>query len=164
MTQQPEGYHTITPYLTVDDPEAALSFYERALGAERGLVLRMGDKIGHAEIKIGDSAVMLSGEYPPMDILSPKARGGTSCSLTVYVPDCDAAYQRAIAAGATAERPPEDQFYGDRMGSFKDPFGHRWSVHTHIRDVPEAEMQAAMDAWAASQGQAQPQAAEPQPA
>lgn len=156
MTWQPDGRHTLTPYITVDDPDAALDFYQRALGAERGLVLRMGRRIGHAEMRIGDSQLMLSGEWPPMDILSPKARGGTSVSLALYVPDCDAAYRRAIEAGATPERPPEDQFYGDRMASLKDPFGHRWSLHTRLRDVSAEEMQAAMDAWTDAQPEAQP--------
>lgn len=145
MAHQPPGYHSVIPYITVDDPAAALDFYGRALGAETTLKLMAGDQIGHAEIRIGDSHVMLSGEWPEMGMVGPKQLGGTACSLTVYVPDCDAAFARAIAAGATPEREPADQFYGDRMGSFVDPFGHRWSVHTHQREVSEGEMQAAMD-------------------
>lgn len=153
---QPKDQHSLSPYITVDDPAAALDFYARALGAVPGLTLMMGDKIGHAEMKIGDSAFMLSGEWPQMGLLGPKARGGTSTALAVYVPDVDAAFARAVAAGATVERPPENQFYGDRMGSIVDPFGHRWSLHTHIEDVSDADMQTRMDEMAVAMAQGQP--------
>ena len=126
----PEGYHNVTPYLIVDDAAEAIRFYEKALGATEIFRLPMGDRIGHAEIKIGDSIVMLSDEWPDMGKLGPTARGGATSSMMVYVEDVDAAYARATAAGATAERPPEDQFWGDRMGSLVDPFGHSWSLAT----------------------------------
>ena len=143
----PEGYHEVTPYLIVDGAEEAIRFYERAFGAEEVMRLPMGDKIGHAEIRIGDSMIMLSDEWPDFGKLGPKARGGATSSLLIYTEDVDAAYERAIAAGATAERPPEDQFWGDRMGSLVDPFGHSWSLATHIEDVPEEEMRRRMEAF-----------------
>ena len=144
----PEGYHSVTPYLIVDGAEEAIRFYERAFGAVEVMRLPMGDKIGHAEIRIGDSMVMLSDEWPDYGKLGPKARGGATSSLMIYTGDVDSAYERAIAAGATAERPPEDQFWGDRMGSLIDPFGHSWSIATHAEDVPEDEMQRRMEAFA----------------
>ena len=143
----PEGYHNVTPYLIVDDAAEAIRFYEKALGATEIFRLPMGDRIGHAEIKIGDSIVMLSDEWPDMGKLGPKARGGATSSMMLYVEDVDAAYARATAAGATAERPPEDQFWGDRMGSLVDPFGHSWSLATHVEDVAEDEMQRRMEAF-----------------
>ena len=142
----PEGYHSVTPYLVVDDAAAAIEFYKNAFGAEEVMRLPMGDKIGHAEIKIGDSFVMLTDEWPEFGRLGPKARGGATSSLMVYVEDVDSAYERAVAAGATAERPPEDQFWGDRMGSLIDPFGHNWSLATHVEDVSVEEMQERMQA------------------
>jgi PhnB protein len=142
----PEGYHSVTPYLTVHDAEAALDFYARAFGATEMLRMPMGDKIGHAEIRIGDSHVMLSDEWPDMGKLSPKSRGGATSGLMIYLPDVDAAYRRALEAGAEAERPPEDQFWGDRMGSVKDPFGHSWTLSTHVEDVSPEEMQRRMAA------------------
>src|SRR5687768_6538811 len=155
----PEGYHSVTPYLVIDGAEEAIRFYTQALGATEVLRLPMGDKIGHAEIRIGDSHVMLSDEWPDMDIRGPKSRGGATSSLMVYVEDVDAAFARAVAAGATIERPVEDQFYGDRSGAIVDPFGHRWTLSTHVEDVPEDEMQRRMAAFA---NQAEP--AQPQPA
>ena len=146
----PEGYHSITPYLTVDDPEAALAFYARAFGATEIMRMEMGGTIAHAEIRIGDSPVMLSGEWPDMNKLGPKARGGATQSLMIYLPDVDAAYQRALDAGATAERPPEDQFWGDRLGVLQDPFGHNWMLATHIEDVSEEEMARRTEAAAAA--------------
>ena len=143
----PEGYHNVTPYLIVDDAAEAIRFYEKALGATEIFRLPMGDRIGHAEIRIGDSIVMLSDEWPDMGKLGPKARGGATSSMMVYVEDVDAAYARATAAGATAERPPEDQFWGDRMGSLVDPFGHSWSLATHVEDVAEDVMQRRMEAY-----------------
>ena len=145
----PEGYHSVTPYLTVDDARAALDFYARAFGASEIMRMEMGDKIGHAEIRIGDSVIMLSDEWPDMDKLSPRNRGGSTAGLMVYLPDVDAAFARAIEAGATEERPVEDQFYGDRSGSVKDPFGHSWMLSTHVEDVPEDEMKRRMEKMAA---------------
>ena len=143
----PDGYHSVTPYLIVDGAAEAIRWYSSALGAEEMLRMPMGDKIGHAEIRIGDSFVMLSDEWPDHGKLGPKARGGATSSLMIYTEDVDAAFERAISAGATAERPPEDQFWGDRMGSLVDPFGHSWSLATHIEDVPEEEMQRRMEAF-----------------
>ncbi len=154
MTHQPAGYHSVIPYITVEDPEAALAFYERAFGAETTLRLMMGDRIGHAEFRLGDSHVMVAGEWPAMNLLGPMARGGTSVRLSVYVPDVDSCFARAVAAGATPVYDPQDQFYGDRMAAVVDPFGHHWMLHTHMRDVSNAEMQAAMDAMAAQAGAA----------
>jgi PhnB protein len=152
----PEGYHSVTPYLVVDDAAKAIEFYQKAFGAEEKYRLPMGDRIGHAEIKIGDSHVMLADEFPDMGHLGPKARGGTTVSLMVYVPDVDAAFKTALDAGATQERPVEDQFWGDRMGSLADPFGHKWSLATHVEDVPESEIGARFEEWQARQKQAEP--------
>ncbi len=144
----PSGYHSVTPYLIVDDAAAAIAFYREAFGAAEVLRLPMGDKIGHAEVKIGDSHVMLSDEWPDMDMVGPAKRGGTSVSLALYVTDVDLAFARALRAGARQERAVEDQFYGDRMGTLIDPFGHRWSLATHIEDVAPQEMQRRLDAMA----------------
>ena len=140
----PEGYHSVTPYLIVDGAEEAIRFYERAFGATEMLRLPMGGKIGHAEVKIGDSIVMLSDEWPDYGKLGPTSRGGATSSLMIYLEDVDAAFERAIAAGATLERPVEDQFYGDRSGTVTDPFGHSWTLSTHVEDVSEDEMQRRM--------------------
>jgi PhnB protein len=137
----PDGYPQVTPYLHVDGAAAAIDFYRDVFGAtERMRMPAPGDKIGHAELEIGDSVVMLSDEYPDMGILGPKALGGTPVTINVYVEDVDAAFERAINAGAKSQRPVENQFYGDRSGQFEDPFGHRWSVATHVEDVPPEEM------------------------
>lgn len=149
----PEGYHTVNSYFIVDDAAKAIEFYKRAFGAEEVARLPMGDKIGHAEIRIGDTQLMLSDEWPDMGSLGPKSRGGATSSFVIYVPDADAAFRRAIDAGATEERPVTDQFWGDRMGTVVDPFGHRWSLGTHIEDVPPEEMSRRMQAWTAQQGQ-----------
>jgi PhnB protein len=140
----PEGYHSVTPYLTVDGAAEAIRFYGEAFGAVEMLRMPMGDRIAHAEIRIGDSFVMLSDEWPDMGILSPKSRGGPTSSLMIYTPDVDAAFERAVAAGCTAERQPEDQFWGDRLGTLRDPFGHRWSLATHKEDVSPDEMERRM--------------------
>ena len=136
----PEGYHSVTPYLIVDGAAEAIRFYERAFGATEVVRMPMGDRIAHAEVRIGDSHVMLADEWPDMGHLGPKSRGGPTASLMVYVEDVDAAYQRALDAGGTQDRPVEDQFWGDRMGVLTDPFGHQWSLATHVRDVPPEEM------------------------
>lgn len=143
-------------YLTVDDPDAALDFYGRAFGAETTLKLTMGGRIGHAEMTIGGSPIMLSGEWPEMGVLGPRARGGPTGSFALYVEDADAAVARAVDAGATLERAVEDQFYGDRAGTVVDPFGHRWSLNTRQRDLSQAEMQRAMDAMAEGMAEGQP--------
>ena len=140
----PEGYHSITPYIAVDDGAAAIRFYEAAFGAVEVMRLEMGGKIGHAEVRIGDSRVMLSDEWPQMGVLGPKSRGGPTASLLIYTEEVDAAFARAVAAGGTVERPVQDQFYGDRSGTLVDPFGHRWTLATHVEDVPPEEMNRRM--------------------
>ncbi len=140
----PDGYHSVTPYIIVDDGNAALDFYARAFGATEVLRLPMGAKIAHAEVKIGNSHVMLSDEWPEMGKLAPKSRGGATAGLMVYLPDVDAAFARAIAAGATEEKAVEDQFYGDRSGTVTDPFGHSWTLSTHVEDVSGQEIQRRM--------------------
>jgi PhnB protein len=140
----PEGYHSVTPYLIVDGAADAIDFYARAFGAEEVLRMPMGDRIGHAEIRIGDSHVMLADEFPDMGHLGPKSRGGPTASLMIYLPDVDAAFARAIAAGATEARAVQDQFYGDRSGTLTDPFGHQWTLSTHVEDVSPEEMERRM--------------------
>jgi PhnB protein len=137
----PEGYHSVTPYLVIDGAAEAIRFYETAFGAVEVMRMPMGDRIAHAEVKIGNSHVMLSDEWPDMGYLGPLKRGGTTASLMVYLPDVDSAFAQALEAGGTEERAPEDQFWGDRMGTLIDPFGHRWTLATHIEDVSEEEMQ-----------------------
>ena len=136
----PAGYHTVNSYFVVDDAAKAIDFYQRAFGAEERSRLPMGDRIGHAEIRIGDTTLMLSDEWPEWNALGPKSRGGATCSFVIYVPDADAAFRRAVEAGASVEKPVEDQFWGDRMGTVVDPFGHRWSLGTHVEDVTPEEM------------------------
>ena len=141
----PEGYHSVTPYLIVDGAESAIRFYAEAFGATEVLRMPMGeDRLAHAEVRIGDSHVMLADEFPEMGFLGPLKRGGATASLMIYVLDVDAAFAKAIAAGAKEERAPADQFWGDRMGTLLDPFGHRWTLATHIEDVAEDEMQRRM--------------------
>lgn len=138
----PEGYHTLTPYLIVKGAAASLEFYAKALGAQE--LFRMADpsgKVAHAEMKIGDSPFMLADEFPEMGAVAPGAGGGHSVSFLVYVPDVDAAFARALAAGAKAVRPVQDQFYGDRSGTLEDPFGHQWTLATHVEDVSPEEME-----------------------
>ncbi len=147
----PDGYHTVTAYLIVDDGARAIDFYKDAFGAEELYRLPMGGKVGHAEIRIGDTNLMLSDEWPDMQALGPNKRGGATSSFVIYGPDCDAAYERAVKAGAKPDRPPSDQFWGDRMGTVVDPFGHKWTLGTHIEDVSPDEMQKRMDAWSKEQ-------------
>jgi PhnB protein len=140
----PAGYHSVTPYLAVDGAAQAIEYYKAAFGAEEVLRMPMGDRIGHAEVKIGDSHVILADDFPDMGHLGPKARGGTTVSLMIYLPDVDAAFDRAIAAGGTVSRPVEDQFYGDRTGTLVDPFGHQWTLATHVEDVSIEECRRRM--------------------
>lgn len=142
----PEGYSSVIPYLVVDDGAAAIDFYVEVLGATEVMRMDKEGKICHAELAIGDSHIMLSDEHPDMGYLSPKSIGGKGLGsgIMVYLPDVDAAFARATAAGGTAERQVEDQFYGDRSGTFVDPFGHRWIVATHIEDVAPEEMERRM--------------------
>jgi PhnB protein len=137
----PEGYHTLTPYLVVEDTAKAIDFYKEALGAEEIMRMQAPDgSIGHAEIQIGDSRVMMSDPFPQSSVRPPKERGGPTGSIFVYVEDCDALFDQATAAGAEVTTPLENMFWGDRFGTLTDPFGHVWSIATHIEDVPEAEM------------------------
>jgi PhnB protein len=141
----PEGYHTVTPYLYINGATKALDFYKKAFGAIE--LFRMpgpGGKIGHAEIKIGDSPIMLADEHPEMGARSPDSIGGTAVGIVLYVEDVDALFKQAVAAGAKVERPVQDQFYGDRSGSVIDPFGHKWHLATHKEDVSPEEMQRRM--------------------
>lgn len=138
----PEGHHTVTPYLIVNDAAGALAFYKKAFGADELMrVAAPRGKIGHAEIRIGDSVIMLADEYPDMNARGPHAFGGSPVSIHLYVEDVDAMAAQAIAAGATVVRPVQDQFYGDRSGSFTDPFGHSWHVATHKEDLTPAELE-----------------------
>jgi len=132
----PVGYHTVTPYLMFSGASAAIEFYKKALGASE--VMRLDDpngRIHHAEIKIGDSCIMLADEHPELQARSPKTIGGSPVSLHVYVEDVDAAVDRAVKAGAKLVRPVADQFYGDRSGGVEDPFGYRWFIATHKEDL-----------------------------
>jgi PhnB protein len=152
----PEGYHSVTPYLVLDKAADAIEFYKKAFGAEEKYRLPMGERIGHAEIKIGDSFVMLADEFPDMGHLGPKSRGGTTVSLLIYLPDVDTAFKKALDAGATQTKPLENQLWGDRMGTLTDPFGHQWSLATHVEDVSEEEIARRFDEFLAKQKQAEP--------
>ena len=137
----PEGFHTVTPHLAVDDAAAAIEYYKKAFGAkERMRMEAPGGKIGHAELEIGDSLVMLADPFPQSTVKPPQELGGTSASVFLYVEDVDAVVKKAVDAGATVTMEVADQFWGDRFGSITDPFGHSWSIATHVEDVPPEEM------------------------
>lgn len=137
----PDGYHTATPYLIIKDAAKAIEFYKKAFGATEMMRMSQPDgRIGHAEIKIGDSPIMLADEFPEMGARSPQSLGGSPVSILLYVADVDACAERAVTAGAKVVRPVKDQFYGDRSGSFEDPFGHQWHIATHVEDVAPEEM------------------------
>jgi PhnB protein len=137
----PEGYHTVTPYLAVDDATEAIEYYTKAFGAKERVRMETPDgKVGHAELEIGDSLVMLSDPFPQASTKPPNELGGTSVSVFLYVEDVDAVVKQAVDAGATVTMEVADQFWGDRFGSVKDPFGHLWSIATHVEDVPPEEM------------------------
>jgi PhnB protein len=152
----PEGYHTVSPYLAVDDAARAIEYYETAFGAKE--LVRMdapGGKIGHAELEIGNSRIMLSDPFPQASTKSPKELGGTSSSVFLYVEDVDAVVKQATNAGASITMEVADQFWGDRFGSVIDPFGHSWSIATHIEDLTPDEIaergkaaMAEMSSWA----------------
>ncbi|TXS96426.1 VOC family protein [Parahaliea maris] len=145
----PDGYHSVTPYLTVGNAVEAIAFYQRALGAEELFRLEMdGGKIGHAELKIGDSIIMLADEFPEMGNASPTTLNGTSVSLMIYVDHVGTHFAEALAAGGEELQPLTDQFYGDRSGTFRDPFGHVWTLATHVEDVPEEELKRRMEEFA----------------
>lgn len=138
----PDDYPRVIPYLSVEGASDAIDFYVQVFGAkERMRMPGPGGTVGHAELEIGDSVVMLADVAPDMGSASPKAIGGTPVTIMVYVDDVDAVFEQATSGGATAERPVEDQFYGDRAGQFVDPFGHKWHVATHVEDVAPDEME-----------------------
>lgn len=138
----PEGYHSVTPYLIIDGAASAIEFYKNAFGATELFRFPAPEgRIGHAELQIGTSRIMLADEYPDMGYRGPVSLGGTPVSLMLYVEDVDAVVDRAVKAGASLERPVADQFYGDRVGGLTDPFGHVWHVATHVEDVSGEEMQ-----------------------
>jgi PhnB protein len=137
----PDDYQRVTPYLYIDGASSAIDFYCSVLGARERMRMPAPDgRIGHAELEIGDSVIMLADANPEMDVRSPKSIGGTPMALHVYVDEVDSVFGQAIEAGAKQLRPVENQFYGDRSGQFEDPFGHRWSVATHVEDVAPDEM------------------------
>jgi PhnB protein len=151
----PDGYNTVSPYLAVDDAEKAIEYYKKAFGAEETVRMNGPDgRIGHAELKIGDSHLMLSDPFPQSSTKPPTELGGTSVSIFMYVEDVDAVVQKAVDQGATVTMEVEDQFWGDRFGSITDPFGHNWSIATHVEDLTPEEIEergkAAMAAMSAS--------------
>jgi len=149
----PEGFHTVSPYLAVDDAARAIEYYLKAFGAKE--LVRMeapGGKVGHAELELGDSRIMLSDPFPQASTRPPKELGGTSASVFMYVKDVDAVVKRAVDAGATVTMEVANQFWGDRFGTITDPFGHVWSIATHVEDVPPEEMAERAKAAMAAMG------------
>ena len=144
----PEGYHTVTPYLIVKGAADAIDFYKRAFGATELFRMEHGGKIGHAEIKIGDSPIMLSDEHLEMGYKGPQTLGGSPVSILLYVENVDNLFNQAVKAGGKVDRPVEDKFYGDRSGTLTDPFGHIWHLSTHKEDVSSAEMEKRIAAGA----------------
>jgi PhnB protein len=138
----PDGYPQVIPYLVVDRASAAIDFYSSVLGfKERMRIAGPDGKVGHAELELGDSMIMLADEHPEVGADGPKSVGGTPVTISLYIEDVDAVFDAALKAGATPLRPVENQFYGDRSGQFEDPFGHKWSISTHVEDVPPDEME-----------------------
>lgn len=142
----PDGYRSVNLILTVDNGTRAIDFYKQAFGATEISRLPMGDKVGHAELQIGDTRIMLNDEFPDSGNLGPNSRGGTTVGLVVYTDDVDSAFKKALEAGGTETMPVTDQFWGDRMGTLTDPFGHKWSIATHVEDVPHEEYAERMSA------------------
>jgi PhnB protein len=141
VTAIPEGYHSVTPYLIVDDAAGAIEFYRKVFGASELMRMPAPDgRVGHAELRIGDSRIMLADEFPDMGARGPRAIGGSPVHLYLYVEDVDAVTGKALAAGAKELRPVKDQFYGDRSGTIEDPVGHVWHISTHKEDVPPDEL------------------------
>ncbi|MFP5260567.1 MAG: VOC family protein [Blastocatellia bacterium] len=153
----PEGFHTITPGLIVDGAEKAVEFYKEAFGAEVIDIHKSpdGSKVVHSEIKIGDSRIFLNDEFPEMGARGPKLMGGSPVSLNLYVEDADAVFERAVAAGAAVVMPLADQFWGDRWGMVRDPYGHVWSVASHVADVSQEEIIKASEAYFNQSGKSQ---------
>jgi PhnB protein len=144
----PDGYHTATPYLIIQGAAKAIEFYKQAFGATELMRIEgPGGTIGHAEIKIGDSPIMMADEHPEMGFRGPQSLGGTPVSLMLYVEGVDAVVAQAVAAGATIMKPVQDQFYGDRSGTLVDPFGHVWTVATHIEDLSPDEISARLESF-----------------
>ena len=149
----PEGYNTLSTYLAVEDAAQAIDYYTKAFGAdERVRMDAPGGKIGHAELAIGDSRIMLSDPFPQASTRPPKQLGGTSASVFMYVDDVDAVVKRAVDAGATVTMEVADQFWGDRFGTITDPFGHVWSIATHVEDLSPEEIEERGRAAMASMG------------
>lgn len=143
----PEGYNSITPYLVIKGAAAAIDFYRTAFKATEVMRMPMPDgRIGHAELRIGDSVVMLADESPEAEAISPSTLGGTTVGLMIYVEDADSIFNKAISMGAKVKKPMATQFYGDRNGTIEDPFGHKWTIATHVEDVTPEEMKRRMDA------------------
>ena len=140
----PDGYSSVTPYLIFEDANSAIDFYGKAFGAQELFRMPMGNRIAHAEIQIGNSRIMLADEAPQMDAYGPKHHNGSPVSLMLYVDDVDSFTKEAVAAGAKVLRPVTNQFYGDRSGTFLDPFGYKWTIGTHVEDVPPEEMETRM--------------------
>lgn len=152
----PDGYTTATPYLIIKGAAAAIDFYKRAFGAQELFRMNSPDGgVGHAEIKIGNSIIMLADEHPQMGYRGPRSLGGSAVSIMLYVPDVDDVFESAVKAGAKAQRPVENQFYGDRSGTLEDPFGHVWTISTHVEDVPPDEMKKRAEAAFKSHGTSQ---------
>lgn len=149
----PDGYQSVTPYLIIDGAAAAIDFYKRAFGAVELMRLSAPDgKVGHAEVQIGTAILMLADEFPEMGAKGPSSYGGSPVSFMIYVEDVDAKFEQALAAGGTEVRPVKNQFYGDRSGTLKDPFGHTWTIGTHIEDVTPEEINRRFEAAAKSGG------------
>jgi len=141
----PDGFHAVTPYLTVKNPKEAIAFYKRAFGARERMLMPMPDgQVAHAEIQIGDSIIMLGCECPDHGGVSPQTLGGSPVTLTLYVQNVDEIFNQAVKAGATSKEPVENKFWGDRAGSLTDPFGHKWMLLTHVEDVSPDEMKKRM--------------------
>ena len=143
----PTGYHTITPCLAINGAARAIEFYKKAFGATELMRFAHGDKIGHAELQIGDSKIMISDEFPEMGVRGPQTVGGSPTAIYLYVDNVDSVTDRALTQGATAVRPVEDKFYGDRSGTIQDPFGHVWHLATHKEDVPQDELKRRAEAF-----------------
>ncbi len=151
LQNPPPGYHTVTPSLVVRDANAAIAFYKQAFNAHEIFRLPAADgKVAHAEIKIGDSILMLSDEFPEWDAVAPAVGAPPPSKLMLYVENCDAIIDQAVKAGGSVVMPAADQFWGDRMGVIADPFGHRWTIATHVEEVPPEEMEKRMAAFSAS--------------